>query len=213
MALTYFLKSTAPVGVPNAPTDSFGMTGFPLARAVMDVTRGAAASLYTTDATLVAATGVRWGFWAGNASSGTVWVSPAIAAATSVSDATVNLRAAESAAQANCGVGAAAYKMDSTGAVTTIGSATNAIELGTAEAAKSITITAGGSVNLAIGDYLVLVPFWIAQGGSSTTGRTVSAWLAGPTAGASGDAFVTFTEVGAPVAQDVVPYTGGGYYA
>lgn len=129
----------------------------------------------------------------GAGSSSIIWVSDAIAAVTISGSITVNFRALESNAMANYGCQSHIYKIDgSTGATTCIGRGGNTTEIGTTQAATSITITPTSTV-FADGDYIAVRFFFGSAGGTSASGFTSSFFYAG-SSGASGDTFVTFTE-------------------
>jgi len=120
------------------------------------------------------------------------WTSNPLNAVTIAGSITVNLRALESSTMANYGVGAEVYRLAG-GVLTRIGINNNTTELGTSEAARSFTITPT-STALADGDRLVVVPFFLAVGGSASGGFTSNCFWNGTASGASGDTFVTFTE-------------------
>lgn len=130
-----------------------------------------------------------------------VFISAPVNAFTLAGTITVNARAAESAAQANYGIGASIhYEADENGstpgdwggASAALGVGQNTTELGTSEAARSISITPT-STDLPQGARLILVLVWCSAGGTSTSGRTATAFYNGAS-GATGDCFVTFTE-------------------
>jgi hypothetical protein len=117
-----------------------------------------------------------------------------ILAVTIAGSITVNFRASESAAQANYGMGCKLYRVDSTGAiVAAFAQGSSTVELGTAEAAVSFTLTPT-STAFSAGDSILVLPFYVAAGGTSASGRSATFVYNGPTPGASGDAFLTFTE-------------------
>lgn len=121
-----------------------------------------------------------------------VWVTNPLNAVTIAGAITVNIRALETNAMANEGVGAFVYKIAAgNGAATKIGLGGGGAELGTVEAARSITITPT-STALADGDMLALVI--CNEGvGVSASGFTITGFWNGAS-GATGDTFVTFTE-------------------
>jgi hypothetical protein len=106
---------------------------------------------------------------------------------------TCNLRGLESNGQANASLGVRFYKWtraDGVGAQ--IAQASSTVELATSEAARTATVTPP-STSFAIGDALIMEVGAInigAMGG----GRGVTFYYNGPTAGASGDSYVTIAE-------------------
>lgn len=187
----------------------------------LSLTQGAAATS-VTDATIaslstipVSAGGIvgQWG--AGSISftvqSGTtaegvnaatlIWISEPLNAVTVSGTITVNHRSNESNAMANYGAMAFVYKiLAGNGAASKIGWAGNTTELGTTEAATSISIIPT-STALADGDMLAVVLGYAAAGGTSASGFTASGFYNGA-AGATGDTFVSFTEA---ITEQTIP--------
>lgn len=113
---------------------------------------------------------------------------------------TFNIWARESATQANASITGVLYRANSSGVViSTIATATlNRTELTTTLAANNWSVTPT-LTTLAYGDRLLL-QLYIDDGGTSTMAslRTVTATLAGPTGGVSGDSWAQTTEALAP---------------
>lgn len=126
-----------------------------------------------------------------------IWISEPLNAVTISGSITYNIRALESANQANYGLSSALYKVAAgNGAATRFNSSvsnTNPTELGTSESAQ-IWSFAPTSTAFADGDMLALMLVYVAKGGTSASGRTSTGFWAGTTSGASGDTFLTFTE-------------------
>lgn len=106
---------------------------------------------------------------------------------------TLNLRAAESSMQANVAINAIIERLDSLGAVvSTIAQTARTTELGTSEAAANFTVTPTSTAMLK-GDR-IRVRVYGDEVGTMASGHTFTFWWDGPTGGASGDSYVTFTE-------------------
>lgn len=176
------------------------------------LTRGAATATQTdnTVASLSAATtgvGASARLWAGtnntsivagvetNLQSGLLWVSNPLNAVTIAGNITVNVRALESNAMANYCVGAFVYRVTAAGVTNAkIGAGVNGTELGTVDAATSVTITPT-STALAAGDRVALAIWY--QSATATVSAatfTASGTYSGTTGAAAGDTFITFTE-------------------
>lgn len=123
------------------------------------------------------------------------WMSPPLSAAATISGTvTFNLRMAESMSQANAGAQCMIERLDNTGGiVSTIVNSEQGSELGTSEAARNWTASPT-STDLVAGDRIRVRVAANDGGGTMATGFTVTLWFSGPTAAASGDSYVTFTE-------------------
>lgn len=106
----------------------------------------------------------------------------------------MNLRGAESATQANASLGVRLYKYSGGSLSASLGQPAALTELGTTEGAVTATFTPT-STAYASGD-IIVVEVAITNGNGVTmgNGRTVTFYYAGPTAAASGDSYITFTE-------------------
>lgn len=103
---------------------------------------------------------------------------------------TFNLRGLESNAQANASLGARFYRWNpSAGLSASLFQLSAATELGTAEGAVTATGTPT-TATFASGDILV-IEIGIINIGTMGSNRTVTFFYDGPTAGASGDSYVT----------------------
>lgn len=136
---------------------------------------------------------------AGTTTSGGTWISLGYWTTTPLvnftfsGSVTANLRADESNNLANAGIGARFYKwVRGTGIGSSVLSLATGTELGTTESARSITGTPT-STAFADGDSLV-IEVGITNVGTMGNARTVNFYFNGPTAGASGDSYVTLTE-------------------
>ncbi len=127
--------------------------------------------------------------------SGTVvFVSDPLNAVSITGSITANIRAAESNAMANYGVGVIIGKIPAGGgAATAVRYGGDTVELGTTESARTITL-ASGTITISSGDRLFVVIGYYSVGGTSASGYTATAWYDGTSGGASGDAFITFSE-------------------
>lgn len=122
------------------------------------------------------------------------WISPHLTAATVSGTITANLRASESAAQANYAIGCKLYKIAGNAVTAAFAQGSNVTELGTSDAATSISLTPT-STQFGHGDQLGVLVFYLSPSGStSASGRTAAFTYAGVSAAASGDSFLTFTE-------------------
>jgi hypothetical protein len=155
--------------------------------------------------------------WGGGGAGQLYWWTNPLDAVTISGTITVNMRALESNAMANYTVGISILRYSPISGPSTIGTApTGLTELGTSESARNFTITPT-STALAAGDRIRCDPFWYLAGGSSSSasGFTVTGFWAGPTSGASGDTFITFTETiteQIAATDEEFPYIGGGYF-
>lgn len=158
---------------------------------VLSTSRGAAAASDSLSTVSGATSGVPFG----TTTQGRHWISPPVDADFTMSGSiTFNLRAAESSMSANAAINCAVYKIDgATGAVTLVHKTVRTTELGTGETAQNWSETPASGVAFKKGDRIRVVPF-ADDAGTMVTGFTVSLWYAGPTGGASGDSFLTFTE-------------------
>jgi hypothetical protein len=125
---------------------------------------------------------------------GNTWASKPLAPFTLAGSISVNVRASESAAQANCGIQCYVYKWAR--ATNTLSAAlltlTQAAELSTTDAAVLLTGTPTSTV-FASGDMLV-IEIGIINIGNMGSGRTVAITYNGATAAAAGDTYITITE-------------------
>lgn len=122
------------------------------------------------------------------------WTSPPLRTFTLSASITANLRAAESNAQANAGLYLELYRYvwaTSTRDASPFSTFTT-VEMGTAESALSVTSTPT-STTFANGDYIVAL-LYVANVGTMGSGRTATFYYDGPTAAASGDSYLTFTD-------------------
>jgi len=122
------------------------------------------------------------------------WLSPPVDAGFTLSGTiTFNLRALESAAAANVAINCKIERIGPDGAViSTIVTTARTTELGTSQAAANFTATPT-STTMAKGDRLRMTVFGD-DAGTMGSGRTFTFFWNGPTAAASGDSYVTFTE-------------------
>ena len=125
-----------------------------------------------------------------------VWYSPPLNAAVTISGSiTWNLRASESSNSANSSINARIEKIDgATGAITLIDQTARTTELGTSEAAAAFSETPAAGVACKRGDRLRVRVFADDAATNMGAGFTVSFFLDGPTAAASGDSYLTLTE-------------------
>ncbi len=123
-----------------------------------------------------------------------VFISEPISAVTISGTISSNLRALESNAMANYGIGFLVYRiLSGNGAVNSrLGSASdNTTELGTTEAARTPSFTPT-STAFSNGDMIAVAIVYVTVG-SNASGFTASGFYNGA-AGATGDTFITFTE-------------------
>jgi hypothetical protein len=179
---------------------------------VLSFTRGSSVATSTAGSTSGFAAGTKISDWFDN--TGYLrFASEPLGAITISGNVTINIRAAESNAMANYGVGVTIQRYSGGSLDATIlGSVAVGAELGTTEAARSLT-TATTSTAIANGDRIVVTCEWYAAGGTTASGYNLTGYYNGA-AGATGDTFVTFTEtiVEASSAADPPPYIGAGYY-
>lgn len=119
------------------------------------------------------------------------WVSLPIFAVTISGTITANLRASESNALANYGVGCKIYRVSGGAITNAFAQGSDTVELGTSDSAHSIALTPT-STAFRNGDSIGLLIFYVGVG-TSASGRTAAGTWAGA-AGASGDTFLSFTE-------------------
>jgi hypothetical protein len=123
-----------------------------------------------------------------------LWITNPLDAVTISGTITANVRALESNAMANYGVGMKVLKIPSGGgAATSIAAGNNTAELGVTEAAWNGTLTLNGTPSIAAGDMIGILIAYGSIGGTSASGFTASCFYAGTSSGASGDTFVTFS--------------------
>jgi hypothetical protein len=123
------------------------------------------------------------------------WLSEPLAAAVTISGSiTWNLRAYESSMSANVAINGIIEKLSGVdGAVTLIDKTTRTTELGTTEAAANFAETPAAGVSLAKGDR-IRVRVFADDAGTMANGYNFYFMQDGPTAGASGDSYLTLTE-------------------
>lgn len=120
------------------------------------------------------------------------FVTPGITAVTIAGNITANIRAAESATQANYGVGCKVYRVKGGVVDAAFAQGSNLVEISTpGEGASSITL-AVTSTAFATGDSIGILFFYVGVG-TSASGRTATGFWDGAAA-ASGDTFLSFTE-------------------
>jgi hypothetical protein len=196
VATVFYPRSVAPTTDPGAFTiDGVSFTG---TKKALSLTRGASA-VSQADATVAGiGTGTEicaWGSATGEFPNGLVFISEPLNGVTLSSSITSNIRASESNAMANYGVGFRVYRKSSgTGDLTQAGSSgLDSTELGTSEAARTAgTVSPGGAV-VADGERLVILLSWAAAGGTSASTYTATGFYNG-LSGATGDTFITFAE-------------------
>lgn len=124
------------------------------------------------------------------------WYTKSLTPVTISSSISVNLRGLESNNQANASLGLRVWKGDITTSSLSsqLGQTAALAELGTTEGAITGSFTPT-STAFASGDFIAFeVGVTNATGLTMGGGRTVNFYYAGPTAAASGDSFVTFTD-------------------
>lgn len=122
------------------------------------------------------------------------WATRALEAFTLSGSISMNLRGDESNTQANAGLGLRVYKWTASGGLgSQLVQINNTTELGTSEAVRTGSGTPT-STSFAAGDLLVVEVGIIAAGGTMGANRTVTLYIDGPTASASGDSYFTITE-------------------
>lgn len=119
---------------------------------------------------------------------------------------TANARALEGNAKANYGACCFVYHLPQNGDIAVkFGSALNTTEIGTTEGNASMVFTPT-STDITAGGRLVVVFGWGAAGGTSASGNTATGFYNGAS-GATGDAFITFTETISQQSPLVQPQT------
>jgi len=132
------------------------------------------------------------------------WYSPPLNAVTISGPITVNLRMAEEFATTNLGAYIQVYRTDNAGvAIEVILDGARGVEMGTSEADQNWAPTVTPSTLVAGDRLLVLV---IASEVGTAGAGVATLWFDGPTGGASGDSFITFTET-------ITEQAGGAAYA
>lgn len=176
------------------PLKSSGATTFVMNGLQLLSTRGTTVTTQLTDTVLGPTAGVDTGI-TGIAQPG-VWLSPPIDADVTISGTiTCNIWASETAMTNNAAMNARIWKVSSEGVITLLGTSTNTVELGTSSSVNVFTITPT-STALNKGDRIFLVLF-IDDSAAATMAAVangVSVFASGPTAGASGDSYIEFTE-------------------
>lgn len=203
MATTFFLTSAAQTATINTPS-GWGSAQIKM----LSLVRGSAAVTVTDNTVNALGTAVVETAWGDithsllspppTTYSGLAFITNplnavTIAAAGSIS---ANLRALENNAMANYAVGCQLYRLSGGTLATIADRILNGTELGTTEAARTCTQAAAITNNaLAAGDQLVVVPGYMsATATASASTFTASGFYNGPTAAASGDSSITFTE-------------------
>lgn len=179
MATTFFLHAAA---------SDLGGAG----QKALDTTRGAAAATAVTN-TVASGNNIQITQTAGGQA--LQWLTAPLSAVTISGSITVNIRGLESATAANSGAGIRIERADSSGnilATIVPSSAVSATEYGTTDAARSAAFTPSPAT-LSTGDRIVVTVLAVAVGTMGGS-RTVTNSYDGPTSGAAGDTFVTFTE-------------------
>lgn len=163
-----------------------GYTGYNIAR----LTRGTATATATVN-TAASGTDIQWTVTAGGTAL-SFCTRPLSAAVTISGTVTINVWASESNNQANAGYRMKLFKLTPDGTKTLFATLSRGVELPTTLAAQNYTGTPT-STAFAIGDRIVMEPY-ITNVGTMGGSRTCDMTFSGPTAGASGDSYVTFTE-------------------
>jgi len=160
---------------------------------VLSTSRGSTASTSSRGSAVGPTPGVEAGIYAG---SPLLWISQPLSADLTVSGSiTFNMRAYESSMSANMAINCRILKMvATTNAVSEVYKTVRSTELGTSEAANNWSETPGSSFSFNRGDRIVLAAFFDDGGGNQSSGYTGYFYFNGPTAAASGDSYVTFTE-------------------
>lgn len=164
--------------------------------AALLTTRGAAPSSRTIAAVTGPTNGIEWnGVTADTATAG-FYVTPPLSAPFTISGTiTLNLRGSEAAMTQNAAINAVIEKISGAdGSRTTIATTANTVELGTAESANNFNVTPT-STAMVRGDRIRVVVY--ADDSAAATmasGGNLIFWLNGPTAAASGDSWIQFTE-------------------
>lgn len=138
-----------------------------------------------------------------------LFVTPPIDQDVAVSgNVTFNGWANESAMNANAALNCRLVRIAPDGSFTEILKTTRTTELGTSAAAQNWSEAMGATFNLAKGDRIAIVWF-IDDAGTMGAGFNCTLYWSGPTAGAQGDTYVTFTEtfgfLAAPTGTQVFP--------
>lgn len=155
-------------------------------------TRGGVDVASSNEATV---TGPTAGIEIGNSSFPFQWITYPVDQDVTISGSiTFNVWASESSMSANVAINVAVYKVAAVDqAITLIHKTVRTTELGTSAAAENWSETPGAGVALAKGDRLLVV-FFGDDAGTMASGFTFLIRYGGPTGGASGDTYVTFTE-------------------
>lgn len=157
---------------------------------VLSLSRGASAVSKVVTAT-AAGNNIQWTDGAGGTA--LVWLTNPLQAVTISGAISANIRGLESANTVNSGVSLEIRKyVAADGTTPSIGTTTTSTEFTTSETAKSVTLAAPTSQTLVDGDRL-LIRVRLRSVGTMGAG-TATLFINGPTSGASGDTFVTFTE-------------------
>lgn len=173
MATTFHLRM-ANIGIsPYGDVNSFG--------GLLDTQRGASAT-QSSSTSVASATWVSIRYF----------ISRPLAAFSLSGAITCNLRGSEAANQANASLGVRVYKWNpTTGLSASLGQASATVELGTTEGVVTASVTPTTTA-FADGECLVFEVGAI-NIGTMGGGRLVSLFHDGPTAGASGDSYITIT--------------------
>jgi len=179
MATTLYFRQTGhEMGFTSIPSTRYQNT--------MSPSRGATATSADTNTVLGPTTGVLGSYQ--------YWLTDTLTADQTISgNITVNLRAKESNGQANTGADILIERCDSMGVVIEqMARSERGTEFTTSETAQNWTV-APTSRNLKKGDR-IRISMWGNDVGTMGSGRTFTYYWDGPTAAASGDAYLTFTE-------------------
>lgn len=122
------------------------------------------------------------------------WISKPLSAVTINNDVLANLRMAEAAMTSNQQAWFDVVRVDNDGVSnpTTIVSGNRGVEMGTTEAAQNFTATIGAAISISAGQRIRVTVGVLEIGAGAAD--TVTLWFDGPTAGASGDSWIEFTE-------------------
>jgi hypothetical protein len=191
----FYPRSAAPTTDPG----SFTIVGQPFTgtKKALSLTRGASAVSQADATEAGVASGsfvMAWGSATSESFDGLAFITEPLNAFTLNSNVTSNIRAAESNAMANYGVGFSLYiKQAGTGDLVSISSGIDASELGTTEAARTGAVVSPSGNAIAAGERLVVILDWNGAGGTTASTYTATGFYNG-LSGATGDTFITFAE-------------------
>jgi hypothetical protein len=171
---------------------------------LLSATRGGASATRTDNTVGGIGVGSTIDPW-GGAGSGDVWagfifITEPLNAVTLSSTPTVSLRGLESSTMANYGLAGNFYKVTTGNVIGDTGASStffgsNTTELGTTDSARALTVSLNAfPMAVSAGERLLFLAHWFSAGGTSSAGFTATASYNGPTSGAAGDSFITFTE-------------------